>query len=53
MNLCSNDHEEICFEGRICPACGLREDLEKRIDELIGDINGLEADIAAYEDEGE
>mgnify|MGYP001565549180 FL=1 len=35
MNLCSDGHEEVCFEGRICPVCSLREDLEKRIDELI------------------
>jgi hypothetical protein len=25
MNLCSDSHEEICFEGRMCPLCDIIE----------------------------
>jgi hypothetical protein len=53
MNLCSDGHEEVCFEGRTCPACSLRDDLEKRIDKLTDDINSLESEIADYESTGE
>lgn len=44
MNLCSNGHDEVCYEGRNCPACALCdqiktledeiEDLENTIDKL-------------------
>ena len=27
MNLCSNGHDEVCYEGRYCPACGLKNEL--------------------------
>lgn len=30
MQLCSNHHEEICFDGHHCPAC----DLVDRVDDL-------------------
>jgi len=26
MNLCSSGHDEVCYEGRECPACLLKED---------------------------
>lgn len=29
MNLCSDGHDEICFEGRHCPACSLIQEIEK------------------------
>ena len=60
MYLCSNNHEEICFENNIeCPFCAMREDLEDeiddlndecqtlkdRIDELESDINELRGDV--------
>ena len=34
MNLCNDNHEEVCFEGRDCPACEIRNDLQAQIDEL-------------------
>jgi len=37
MNLCSYGHEEVCYEGRDCPAC-------KILDELKDANKGLDAD---------
>ena len=49
MNLCSDGHEEVCYEGRRCPACDLKadleaveEDLNKEIQNLTDEINSLE-----------
>lgn len=33
MNLCRDGHEEICFEGRKCPLCDMRDDLQSEIDD--------------------
>jgi len=33
MNLCSDKHEEICYEGRLCPACAIIEDLENELED--------------------
>lgn len=27
MNLCSDVHDEVCFEGRHCPVCPLYEEI--------------------------
>lgn len=29
MNLCDDGHQSICYEGRQCPACDLRDELER------------------------
>jgi hypothetical protein len=34
MNLCSNEHEEVCFEGRQCPVCEVMENLGRVQGEL-------------------
>lgn len=37
MNLCADDHDEVCFDGRKCPACELKmqiNNLEDAIEEL-------------------
>lgn len=41
LNICSNNHEEVCFEGGYrtsCPACSalvkMQEEYEKQIEEL-------------------
>lgn len=56
MNLCSDEHDEICFEGRKCPLCSIRSDLkdtiasrETTIDELKEKIDQLEGEIAEQE----
>jgi hypothetical protein len=42
MNLCANKHEEICYEGRECPVCSLREEMQEDIDDLLNEIKDLE-----------
>ena len=32
MNLCEDGHEEVCFEGKNCPACELDEELREEIE---------------------
>ena len=34
MNLCSDDHEEVCYEGRKCPVCEVRDELRHEIESL-------------------
>lgn len=37
MNVCDDGHQEICHEGRLCPVCTLRtevEELENKITDL-------------------
>jgi cell division protein FtsB len=34
MKLCSSGHDEICFEGRSCPACDLMEQVSKLEDDI-------------------
>jgi len=34
MNLCNNDHDEVCYEGNICPMCDLKKDYEDQIEDL-------------------
>jgi len=45
MNLCDNQHDEICYDGRLCPVCDLRDDLEQTIAELNQKIDELEAEL--------
>jgi len=42
MDLCSDDHDEVCYEGRICPACSLRDDLDQEIEQLNDRVSELE-----------
>lgn len=44
MYLCSDDHEEVCYEGRNCPVCEkIKEisDLEDKIYDLTEQVNDL------------
>ena len=41
MNLCSNGHNEVCYESRSCPVCDKMEeikDLENQIEKLQGEV---------------
>ena len=41
MNLCSDGHDEVCFEGRYCPVCeykGHLEETQKEIDSIKSDL---------------
>jgi transcription initiation factor IIE alpha subunit len=52
MNLCSDGHEEICYEGRNCPACDIKFELEKAnatIDDLKDRIGDLENELSSKE----
>lgn len=60
MDICSYDHDEICYEGRDCPLCiKLSEEkeqdqtitsLEKQIEDLQGEIYELKDEIKTYEE---
>lgn len=46
MELCSDNHEEVCYEGRNCPVCAEREELQGEIDNLKSEVDGLNDEIA-------
>ena len=58
MELCSDNHEEICYEGKECPLCNVMEkkdelenkieDLDMKIVELNEKIEGLNDEIGNY-----
>ena len=45
MNLCSNKHEEVCYESRKCPVCELAADKDDKIAELEDKIAELAAEV--------
>ena len=45
MNLCSNGHDEVCFDGFDCPVCQMEADKESAIDILNDKILDLENTI--------
>jgi Zn ribbon nucleic-acid-binding protein len=50
MELCSKDHDEICYEGRDCPACALKDKLEyfvKENDKLMDLVYSLNEQLNA------
>jgi len=49
MNICSDDHDEVCYEGRTCPVCYIKEDLQTEITELQKVNSDLESDINKLE----
>jgi len=51
MNLCSDNHDEICYEGRYCPLCDMRDELDESITELEREINDLRNTITDLERE--
>lgn len=45
MNLCSDKHEEVCYEGSACPICEVADELKianTRIEELLQEVKTLE-----------
>ena len=56
MRLCSEGHEEVCYEERSCPACKLIDEIEEKnaeIDSLNNDISAYEKEILVYQKESE
>lgn len=47
MHLCNDGHDEVCYEGRDCPVCLVKADLE----EANGKIAELEKQIERLEEE--
>ncbi len=45
LNLCSSNHEEICYEGPWCPVCVLKDDLKNQIAELSKENMALEKEV--------
>jgi DNA repair exonuclease SbcCD ATPase subunit len=45
MELCSNNHEEVCFSGCSCPVCQLLDDHANEIAELKEKIETFERQI--------
>ena len=45
MQLCNDKHDEVCYEGRICPACEVREELQEKIDALKEELEEAQAQI--------
>jgi len=47
MNLCSDNHDEVCYEGRYCPCCIIINDLniaEDTVKKQRDEINRLETE---------
>lgn len=42
MSLCDDGHDELCYEGRICPACKAIDSLKADLEEARGKIDDLE-----------
>ena len=51
MNLCSEVHEEICYESRRCPVCEIIEDKNDQISRLEDIIAGLNDDVTSLNDQ--
>lgn len=45
MNLCSDNHAEICFEGRLCPLCAAIQEHEKKVERLEEDNKTLSDEV--------
>jgi predicted nucleic acid-binding Zn-ribbon protein len=53
MNLCSNGHDEVCYDALECPACQLNEEIaerDKQIVELEKKVEKLEDEITKLEE---
>jgi hypothetical protein len=57
MNLCDDDHDEVCFDSRHCPVCEIIKDnkdyvekLQDEIGDLTQQLSDAEAEQARYMD---
>lgn len=39
MNLCSDKHDEVCYEGGLCPVCDMRDEMQEEIERLQEELN--------------
>lgn len=49
MNLCSNHHQEVCYEGRTCPVCEIITEKDEKIEDLQKEIRELNQQISDME----
>lgn len=49
MNICANNHDEVCYEGHHCPACEVADDLNEAISKLQDKLSALENQIGELE----
>lgn len=47
MNLCSDGHDEVCYEGRECPACYHIAEKNSEIEDLNRKIDSKDEEIAS------
>jgi hypothetical protein len=45
MNLCNDNHDEICHEGRYCPVCEVIKEKDNKISELTDARDSLQRQI--------
>jgi hypothetical protein len=50
MNICSDGHDEVCHEGRECPACKALAELDRYVNDL-REANSRIAELEADRDE--
>ena len=51
MELCSDGHEEVCFEGNGRPVCETRDALERSIRDLEKENSSLKDEVTELENE--
>ena len=39
MEICSNNHDEVCYEGFVCPVCRMQEEMQDKIDKLQSELD--------------
>jgi hypothetical protein len=48
MNLCDDEHDEVCFESRNCPVCAtvqLLKEAEQEVEDWKEKVESLESEI--------
>jgi len=53
MNICNNEHEEICHEGPCCPICDQLEELNEELSEVKTELNDKTREYDALEEKYE
>lgn len=51
MNLCSDEHDEVCYEGYGCPVCRMEKEMDDKINDLRQEVTNLEEEIDNLDDE--
>ena len=51
MNLCSNGHEEVCYEARTCPCCETIQAMQNDLDDKDTEIKDLKGQVEDADDQ--